>query len=65
MLVLREKTNRKGETKAFAVVRAEADAATIEQAVDGIKEGAYKVFDGASVKSVNVSYRTVQDVEVN
>lgn len=59
-LVLREKTNRKGETKRFDVVRAHDDTA---QALDSINEGSYKVLEGSTIKSVNVSYRVVQDLD--
>lgn len=60
-LVLREKTDRNGLTKRFDVVR--ADEGELHEILDGINEGQYKVLDGAEVKTVNVSYRTVQDIE--
>lgn len=60
MLVLKARTARSGEVKAFDVVRAEEG---VHAAVlGGLPEGDYKVMDGTSVEDVAVSYRTVLDL---
>jgi hypothetical protein len=59
-LVLRERQNRRGETKRFDVVRAEAGS--IQQVLEDIPEGQYRIMDGVSINTFDVSYRTVQDI---
>lgn len=61
-LVLREVANRKGATKRLDVVRAEEGPR--EEILADISEGQYKILDGSTVETVEVSYRTVQDIEV-
>jgi hypothetical protein len=60
-LVLREKQNRKGETTRFDVVRAEEGSPS--EILSGIEAGEYRILSGASIGRVNVSYRTVQDID--
>lgn len=60
-LVLREKTNRSGDTIRFDVVRAEVG--TPEEILEGIGPGQYTLFEGSTVEKYETRYRTVQDVE--